>query len=315
MEIKKVKLTGVGYSVPQNIVTNFDLEKMVDTSNEWIYKRTGILERRIAKGDNTIFHSKVAAEKALKESSIKAEDLELIIVCTLTPDNIIPSTACSLQKELGADKALCFDLSAACSGFIYGLDVASSMIKTGRFKNALVIGAETLSKVVDFKDRNTCILFGDGAGAAVLEESYDGGILNIYDGSDGTLGHNLTLSFNNGEENFVKMNGKEIFKFAVNIIPHCINEVLKGTGINLSDINLIIPHQANARIVEATSKKVNLPIEKFYTNLDRFGNTSAASIPLALACAYEDGKVKKGDLVILVGFGGGLTYGAVLLRF
>lgn len=312
--MKKVKITGVGYSVPQNIVTNFDLEKMVDTNNEWIYKRTGILERRIAKGDNTIHHSKIAAENALKEALLEAGDLELIIVCTLTPDNIIPSTACSLQKELGAHKALCFDLSAACSGFIYGLDVASAMIKTGRFKNALIIGAETLSKVVDFKDRNTCILFGDGAGAAILEESEDLGIINIYDGSDGALGSSLTLSFNNGEENFVKMNGKEIFKFAVNIIPHCIEEVLKGTNIDLSQIKLIIPHQANMRIVEATSKKVEVPLEKFYTNLDRFGNTSAASIPIALACAFNEGKIKKGDLVILVGFGGGLTYGAVLFR-
>ena len=312
--MRTIKITGAGFSVPKNVVTNDDISKLVDTSDEWIFSRTGIKERRISKGEGTIFHAKIAALKALEDSGLDIKDLDLIIVATLTPDNLMPSTACSLQKELGADKALCFDISAACSGFIYALDVASSMIRAGRFKNALVIGAETLSKVMDFTDRNTCVLFGDGAGAAVIEEKEDLKVFKIFSGSNGYLSDNLKIPFINGEKNYISMNGKEIFKFAVHIIPFCINEVLKGSGMELKDIKLIIPHQANMRIIESTAKKLGLPMEKFYTNLKYYGNTSAASIPIALASAKEEGAYKDGDAVILVGFGGGLTYGSVLFK-
>lgn len=308
-----VEFIGTGAYVPEKILTNEDLSKMVDTSDEWIFSRTGIRERRIAENEESSSMAAKAAENAIRNSGIKTEDIDLIIVATLTPDSFIPSTACRVQSIIGATKATCFDVAAACTGFIYGIDIAAQFIQTGRFKTALVIGVEKLSKVVNWKDRDTCVLFGDAAGAAVLRASQEKKVLKFYTGSDGTKGNFLTCGI--GENEYVNMNGKEIFKFAVNIIPQCVHEVILGTGIELKDIKYIIPHQANTRIIDSSAKKLGLEKEKFYLNLDRYGNTSAASIAVALDEISGKGLLKKGDKIILAGFGGGLTYGAALIEW
>jgi 3-oxoacyl-[acyl-carrier-protein] synthase-3 len=321
----EVKILSTGSYAPENTIKNSDLSKIVDTSDEWISERTGIKERRISKGENTSDLAVKASEKALKSSGLSAEEIDLIIVATATPDSFLPATACIVQDKIKAVNATCFDISAACTGFIYGVSIATQFIKTGQSKNALVIGAEVLSKIVNWEDRNTCVLFGDGAGAAILQRSDEKGIISQYTGSDGSGGKFLfcdTVPVKNpySEEvktiqNTVAMNGREVFKFAARIIPHCVNKVLEGTPYSLDDIKYIVPHQANEKIIDFAVKKLNMDKSKFYINLDRFGNTSSASIPIAVDEMNEKGLLNKGDKIILVGFGGGLTFGAQLIEW
>lgn len=321
----EVRILGTGSYAPDNIVRNKDISKLVDTNDEWIVERTGIRERRVSTGEETSMLSVEAAKRAIKDAGISAEDIELIIVATATPDNFIPSTACMVQKELEAKNATCFDVSAACTGFIYAVSIATQFIKTGQVKTALVLGAETLSKILNWEDRNTCILFGDGAGAAVLQRSDKQGIISSYTGSDGTGGEHLVLpavtmknpycAANEQKEMYVSMNGREIFKFATKIVIKCIQEVLKDTPYTLDDIKYIVPHQANAKIIELVAKKLKIDYSKFYINLDRYGNTSGASIPIALDEVNKKGMLSSGDKIILVGFGGGLTFGAQLIEW
>ncbi|WP_024614532.1 beta-ketoacyl-ACP synthase III [Clostridium sp. Ade.TY] len=325
--MNKVKIKGVGSYVPSRIVTNDDLSKLVDTNNEWIVDRTGICERRISDGEDTSSIAYKAAKLALKDAAVKGEELDLIIVATITPDYFTPSVACILQKELNAKNATAFDINAACTGFIYALEVGESLLKTGRYKNALIIGAETLSKIVDWTDRSTCVLFGDGAGACVIESLNDSesGIINTYSISEGENGDALLCGANDvrspfvlkeeTKSKYVSMNGREVFRFATKAMVDSVKNVLKDTGYTLEDINYVIPHQANLRIIDYAAKKLKLPIEKFYTNLSKLGNTSSASVPMALAQLYNENKLKPGDLIVLVGFGGGLTCGATLIKW
>ncbi len=321
-------ILGLGSSIPEKVLTNFDLEKIVDTSDKWISKRTGISQRRVLDKDTPAYELGVdAARKALDDAGIKAEELDLIIVATETPDYLTPSMSCIVQSKLGARKAAAFDLNAACSGFIYGMSVANQFIKTGHYKYVLVIGCEGLSKILDWKDRNTCVLFGDGAGAAVfgpVEEEY--GVITTYIGADGELGKNLTLPccFIGPEDVEVRtgdnkkvlwMDGSEVFKFAVRIMEQGANRVLEDSGLSMEDIKLIIPHQANIRILEGAAKRLKVPKEKVFTNLHKYGNISSASIPLGLDEAYREKLFSKGDNLILVGFGGGLTWGSAIIRW
>ncbi|MBU5590957.1 ketoacyl-ACP synthase III [Clostridium sp. MSJ-4] len=320
--MKKSKIIGTGMYVPPYKLTNQDLEKMVDTSNEWIISRTGIEERRICKDEETTDIAFNAAVMAIKNAGIKAEEIDMIIMATITSENLTPSGACEVQKKLGAINATAFDINAACSGFIYGLTIADSFICSGGAKNVLVVGAEVLSKIVDWKDRNTCVLFGDGAGAALLTQSESEGIMGYVTKSNGDKGEYLKCASRQlNEDNsilnnkFVTMNGKEVFKFATKAMVDSVEEVLKKSNTKIEDIKYIIPHQANKRIIEFAASKLNLPLEKFYINLNLYGNTSSASIPIALSEVVEKAMVKKGDKIILVGFGGGLTYGCILIEW
>ncbi|GIQ67127.1 3-oxoacyl-[acyl-carrier-protein] synthase 3 [Paenibacillus cisolokensis] len=307
-------------------MTNRDLESMVETSDEWIVTRTGIRERRIASAEEaTSDLAYEAAERALADAGVSAEELDLIVVATITPDMFFPSTACLLQEKLGAKQAAAFDLSAACSGFIYGLATVSSMIASGMYERALVVGAECLSRVTDYTDRNTCILFGDGAGAVVLGRVPEGrGFRSFELGADGAGGELLKICGGGsrlpataesvaGRRHFIEMAGSEVFKFAVRIMGSAAEEALRKAGMDKSDIDLLVPHQANIRIIQSALNRLDLPEEKCMINLDRYGNVSAASIPIALAEAVEEGRVKEGDRIVMVGFGGGLTWGACTL--
>lgn len=323
--MKEVVISGIGAYVPSNIVTNEDLSAIVDTSDEWILDRTGIKERRISTGEDTSNIATKAAILAIERSGVQKEDLELIIVATITPDMCTPSVACMVQKELGAKGATAFDINAACSGFIYAIQIAESMMKIHGFKNALIIGAETLSKIIDWKDRGTCVLFGDGGGAVVLTASNTKGIINTFSKSDGSKYESLVAGAFDVENpyalnvvkrnNKVQMKGGEVFKFATAAIVEAVKEVLLNTDCNLEDVKYIVPHQANLRIIDYAAKKLNVDKEKFYVNLDRFGNTSSASIPIALNEMYEKGMLKAKDKIVLVGFGGGLTFGSVLIEW
>jgi 3-oxoacyl-[acyl-carrier-protein] synthase-3 len=321
-----VGILGVGKYSPERRLTNHDLEKMVDTSDDWIVTRTGIRERRIAAPhEATSDLAYEAAVRALKAAGVAAEDVDLIIVATITPDMFFPSTACLVQDRLGARNAAAFDVSAACSGFIYALASASGMIATGLYRNALVIGAECLSRVTDYSDRNTCILFGDGAGAAVLGPVPAGrGFRSFVLGADGSGGELLNIPAGGSRTpptadtvarhmHFMKMNGREVFKFAVRVIGTATEEALQKAGLAKEDIDLLVPHQANIRIIQSALERFGLPEEKCVVNVDRYGNMSAASIPVALAEAVEEGRVREGDRLVLVGFGGGLTWGASVL--
>jgi 3-oxoacyl-[acyl-carrier-protein] synthase-3 len=321
------KIISTGSYVPNNIVTNDDLSKIVETDDEWISSRTGIRERRISLGENTSALAAKAGLDAIENAGLTPMDIDLLIVATTTPDCFTPSTACIVQDIIGAKKAYAFDVSAACSGFIYAISVADKIMRAGEEVNALVIGAETLSRIVNWSDRSTCVLFGDGAGAVVLKKTEEKGIMSSVLGSDGTLGRSsLTCGEfvprnpyikNEKEEDeiYINMDGKEIFRFAVNKIPQAVNEVLAKAETSLDEVKLIFPHQANLRIVDAAAKKLNLPKEKFYVNLNKYGNTSAASIPLALDEANKNGLLQQGDKLVLVGFGGGLTWGSVFLQW
>jgi 3-oxoacyl-[acyl-carrier-protein] synthase III len=328
--MNKVHIIGTGHYVPENIVTNDDLTKIIDTSDEWISTRTGIKERRISEGENTSDLATKAAIKAIEDAKIAPEDIDFIVLATYTPDAFIPNTACIVQANIGAVNATCFDVSAACTGFIYGLDIATQFVKTGRAKCVLVIGAETQSKVVNWEDRGTCVLFADGAGAAVVTPSEKEGILACYSGSDGTKGWTLTVDgvpvrnpFVKGNpgpmydlsNSTIKMDGKEIFKFAVGIMIKSVDELLKISGLNIEDIKYVIPHQANYRIIESTAKRLGVDIGKFFINIDKYGNTSAASVAIALDELCKSGNLEKGDKVLMVGFGGGLTYGGVIIQW
>ncbi|MGL5086246.1 MAG: beta-ketoacyl-ACP synthase III [Clostridium sp.] len=323
--MKEIVISGIGAYAPLNVVTNDDLSAIVETNNEWILNRTGIRERRISTGEDTSSIATKAARLAIERSCVKKEDIELIIVATITPDMSTPSVACMVQKELGASKATAFDINAACSGFIYALQVAEAMMKIQGFNNALIIGAETLSKIVDWTDRGTCVLFGDGGGAAVLTKSSTKGIINTFSKSDGSKYESLVAGAFDvvnpyvldvvHRNNKVSMKGGEVFKFATSAIVEAVNKVLLDTGYSIGDIKYIVPHQANMRIIDYAAKKLDVDDKKFYINLDRFGNTSSASIPIALNEMYEEGLLKENDKIILVGFGGGLTYGSVLMEW
>lgn len=324
-----VRIAGYGAGLPALAVTNDDLAKVVDTSDEWISSRTGIRERRLAVGESLTDLCETAAKKALDKAGVKPEELDLIIVATLTADMPLPNAASMLQKRIGALGATCFDISAACSGFIYALNTAQLYIRGGAAKKALVVGGEVLSKILDWTDRTTCVLFGDGAGAAVLTESDTEGILGVTTGSDGTKGMALNFSEREISHPFIKekdaadsefktsrylyMAGPEIFKFALTKVPQSIFEVLEKTGYRAEDIDYYVLHQANFRILSSVAKRLKVSEDKFYVNLDRCGNTSAASIPMALAEMSERGLLKEGMKLVIAGFGGGLTWGAALI--
>jgi len=320
-------ITGVGHYVPEKVMTNADLEKMVDTSDEWIRTRTGISERHIAaEGEFTSHMGTKAARGALEKAGLAPEDVEAIYVATCTPDMIFPSTACLVQAALGAKDAYGFDLSSACSGFIMGLDAATAAIEAGRIKNALVIGAEKLSVVTDWTSRDTCVLFGDGAGAVVLQASDQPGLHSSYLGVDGTLADFLSIPAGgcqmpaseesiSGHKHCIHMSGRETFKVAVNTMVGAAKEALKRANMTVADLDCIIPHQANARIVEAVAKRLGPGApEIIFMNLQKYGNTSAATIPLALSEAMAEGKVKKGSKVLMVAFGGGLSWGSAIME-
>lgn len=325
--MNNVRIVSTGSSVPELVITNDMLSKIVDTSDEWITTRTGIKNRRVSVDKDTSDLATEAALRCMGKANVKAEDIELIIVATVTPDMFTPSTACIVQSKIGASKASAFDINAACSGFIYGVDIANSLLSCGRFKNALVIGAECLSKITNWEDRSTCVLFGDAAGAVYMEVSSKPGIMKISTGAEGDKGNNLlsgALNTNNPfkvdktspyKDHFVKMNGQEVYRFATRVITDSIKEIFNEFHLTEKEIKLIIPHQANLRIIEFASKKLNISMDKFYINLQDYGNTSSASIPLALNEAIEKGLINEGDKVIAVGFGGGLTYGALLIQF
>jgi len=306
------KISGTGLYLPKNTLTNHDLEKIVDTSDEWITTRTGIKERRIAKEESVLEMAKRASLRALEESSLQADDIDAVIVATLTPEKRFPSTACLLQSELGMKRGYAFDISAACSGFIYALDVADSLIKGGKAERVLITGAEKLSEVVDWSDRSTCVLFGDGAGSVVVEASEDrSDILASALYSDGDLWDILYADC----DGYIKMKGRELFKVAVRNMEQACREVCDKAGIDPSDIDLLIPHQANVRIINSLAEKLGIPPEKSFINIQKYGNTSAASIPIAIHEAVKEERLKRGDLVLLTAMGGGLTWGATLLRY
>ncbi len=323
-----VGITGLGSWLPDKVLTNQDLMKIIDTSDEWIVSRTGISERRIAAEQEAASDLGIrAARKALEDAGISAEELDLILVATITPDMFFPATACIVQKELGAVNAAAFDLSAACSGFIYALAVGSQFVATGMYRNVLVVAAETLSKIVNWQDRNTCILFGDGAGAVVLQPVEQGyGILSFDLGADGNGGDLLkvaaggsrkptTMQTLQNKEHYLTMNGNEVFKFAVKIMEDTAVKSLRQAGLSTKDVDYFIPHQANTRIIDAAVKRLGLSPDKFYVNLDKYGNMSSASVPVALDEAVNNGYIRKGDTVVLVGFGAGLTWGSCVLKW
>ncbi len=324
----RTMIKGIGAYAPEKILTNFDREKIVDTSDEWIKERTGIERRHILEEGRTNSDMAFEASKiALKNANILAEDIDAIIVATITADSPFPSTACRLQSLLGAVNAAAFDIAATCSGFIFGLILAEGLIDSGQAKNVLVLGSEVLSRFVDWEDRATCVLFGDGAGAAVLSES-DGtkGILASFKKSDGRLGHLLNLPGTGATHpathemvdqrlQFIKMEGREVFKHAVKTMVEAARQCLNKAGLTSKDIQMLVPHQANMRIIDAVAKRLKLPDEKVYVNLQEYGNTSAASIPIALFQALSEGRIKEGDRVLLVAFGGGFTWGASLIQF
>jgi 3-oxoacyl-[acyl-carrier-protein] synthase-3 len=325
---RRAGILGIGTSIPDRVLTNAELEEMVDTSNEWIVSRTGIRERRIAAEEETTGDlAEEAARKALAAAGLTPGDLELIIVATVTPDMPFPATACILQDRLGAPYPAAFDLEAACSGFVYALAMASQAIETGLFDNALIIGAETLSKITDFTDRGTCVLLGDGAGAAVLGPVEDGsGVLSSYLGADGGGGEFLmqpaggslnpaTVETVEQRLHYVKMEGREVFKFAVRKMGDAAQEALDRCGMDFEDVDLYVPHQANYRIIESSARRFGLPMDKVMVNIDRYGNTSSASIPVALDEANAEGRINSGDIVLLVAFGGGLTWGSAVVRW
>lgn len=306
------KIVGTGVYLPKTVLTNLDLEKMVDTSDEWITTRTGIKERRIAKEESVVEMAKGASLEALESAKINPKDIDVVLVATLTPEKRFPSTGCLLQSEIGATRGYAFDLSAACSGFLYALEVADGLIKSNKVKRALLVGVERLSEIVDWSDRSTCVLFGDAAGAVILERSEDeSDILASKLYSDGSLWDILYAE----KCGYIKMKGRELFRIAVRNMEEACIEVLREAGLSPEEVDLVIPHQANVRIINALMEKLGIPEEKAFVNIDRYGNTSAASIPIALHEAVQEGKLRRGDLVLLTAMGGGLTWGAMLLRY
>lgn len=324
----KSRIIGTGSYTPEKILTNYDLEKMVDTNNDWIVARTGIEERHIAADDEvTSDLAAKAAERALEMAGVSADEIDLIVMGTITGDYPWPATACAVQAKLGAKKAFAYDVSAACSGFLYALASADDFLTAGRGKKALVIGAETFSRFIDWTDRNTCVLFGDGAGAVVLEaQEGDSGILSSHLHSDGNhiellyqpgfgAVHQPSVEGLEARLPFLKMNGNEVYKFAVRSLTEVSKEALKKNGFSSEDVGLFIPHQANLRILEATTKRLKLTAEQSFINVHKYGNTSAATIPIAMDEANRGGQLKEGDLVLMAAFGGGFTWGGTLVRW
>lgn len=322
-------ITGTGAYLPETVLTNFDLEKMVDTSDEWIRQRTGIVERRIAEDDIATSDLSVQASRlAIKKAQIDPLEIEMILVATVTPDTFFPSTACYVQKGIGAKNASAMDISAACAGFLYGLDLANGLIISGQYDTILVVGGEVFNNIVDWNDRNTCVLFGDGAGAAVVQATEEPkGILASYIGSDGDYADIDLLGIPAGGSrmpvtpaaidqnlNKIQMNGREVFKLGVRLMPEAAERTLRKANVSIDDIDLLIPHQANLRIIEAVGQRLGVPREKVYVNVDKYGNTSAATVIIALDEAIQDGRAKPDDLILLVTFGAGLTWGSTLLR-
>ncbi len=318
------RISGTGSYLPENIVTNADMEKIVDTTDEWIRTRTGIEQRHIAADDEfTVDLAEKAARNALEMAGKSAEDIDLIIVATTTPDRIFPSTACLLQQRLDIHGCAAFDVQAVCTGFVYALTIADKFIKSGSNKCALVIGAETLSRIVDWTDRGTCVLFGDGAGAVVLEASEEPGILSTHIHADGQYESLLTVpaGISNGVDKLpeldahIRMKGNEVFKMAVNTLGRIVDETLAHNNMQKSDIDWLVPHQANTRIINATAKKLKMSMDHVVLTVNKHGNTSAASVPLALDAAVRDGRIKRGEMLLLEAFGGGFTWGSALVKF
>jgi 3-oxoacyl-[acyl-carrier-protein] synthase-3 len=321
-------ITGWGMAVPDKILTNNEIAQFVDTSDEWIRERTGIRERRIASPEETTgMLATQAARRAMEIANVRPPGVDLIIVATSSPEHLFPATACLVQDRIGATNCGAFDILAACSGFIYALDIAAQAIRTGSIQTALVIGAETLSRLVNWRDRSTCILFGDGAGAFVLQGSDEpGGVLSTLLRSDGSGGDLLSIpaggsyipasphSVGNGLH-YIQMNGREVFRFATRVMAKATEQVVEAAGLKVEEISLIIPHQANYRIIESAARGLKLPLDKFVINVDRYGNTSTASIPIALCEAIENGRVQRDDKLVIVGFGGGLTWGAATIHW
>lgn len=325
-----VCIAGTGSYVPEKVLTNADLEKLVDTNDEWIVTRTGIRERHIAaEGEHTSHLATKAAERALEQADMKAEDIQLIIVATITPDTLTPATACYVQQNLGALGAVAFDISAACSGFLYAMKIAKRLISDGAFENALIIGAEKLSSFINWEDRTTCVLFGDGAGAAVLRKADspdDGEILATEMGTDGRQTHLLNIpgggsacpiTIENADKRLatLAMLGKEVFKHAVTRMKQSAEKVIERSGLKPEDIALVVPHQANLRIIDAIAERLDVPYDRVFTNLQKYGNTSAAAVAIALDEAHRGGRIKKGDHIVLVVFGAGLTWAAAAIRW
>lgn len=328
MSLRPVGITGIGMAVPERVVTNADLEKLVETTDEWIRTRTGIRERRISEPHEASSDYAIkAARKAMAMAGVTGEQIDLIIVGTVTPDMIFPSTACILQDALGATRAAAFDISAACPGWIYGLVMGQQTITSGMYNCVLVVGVELLSKVVDWTDRNTCVLFGDAAGAAILQPVSEGrGILASVLGSEGAGGKHLMVPAGGSRSpataetlenrlHYVKMNGQEVYKFAIRVMNEATVQVLEKAGYGVKDLDLLVPHQANIRIIEGAMKRLDIGPDRVIINLDRYGNTSSASIPVALCEALETGRLKDGDLVTIVSFGAGLVWGAAAFRW
>jgi 3-oxoacyl-[acyl-carrier-protein] synthase-3 len=321
-------VTGWGKYAPQNVLTNNDLSQMVDTSDEWIRTRTGIRTRHIvSEGETTATMGIRAAQAALDVANVTPDQLDLVIVATASPDYPMPATACLVQDALGATRAGAFDLAAGCSGFVYGLSVASGLIEAGMYDTVLVIGTETLSSFIDWSDRTTCVLFGDGAGAVVLQaREAEGGVLASVLGADGSGAELLYVPAGGSRHStsadtvakglhFLRMDGRQVFRFAVNVMPSASRQVCQKAGLSLDDIKLFIPHQANDRIIQASARALQIPAERMFTNLERYGNTSAASVPIALCEAIEAGLVERGDHLIMVGFGAGLTWAAAVVQW
>jgi 3-oxoacyl-[acyl-carrier-protein] synthase-3 len=321
------KIVATGAGIPEQVITNDDLTKIVDTSDEWISQRTGIKERHISGGEDLSFYAAKAAKQILDRAGVPAEDVELIVVATVTADYGTPSAACMVQKAIGASRAVAFDVTAACSGFLYGVSVADKFIRCGVYRNALVIGGEILSKIVDWTDRSTCVLFGDGAAGVLLERTdSEEGVLLEELGAQGDMYEVLTEghvppanAFNQveplKEQDYVYMDGRAVFKFATKKIVSSVSHVLEEAHVTPDEIKYFIPHQANARIVEVAAKKLKVPYERFYMNIEHYGNTSAASIPIALNEMSEKGLLEKGDKIVLCGFGGGLSWGTILIQW
>lgn len=318
------RIAGTGRSVPKRLLTNAELETMVETSDEWIRSRTGIEQRYIAgEGETTATLAMEAGRKAIEAAGIDPSEIDFLVVGTTTPDQVFPNVGCLIQEQLGIKPCPTFSLEAACTGFMYGLSIADQYIKTGAAKCALVIGAETLSRITDWTDRDTCVLFGDGAGAVVLKADEEAGILSTHLGADGQYrdllyvptGASIRATDVNARENFVCMKGNEVFKVAVKTLERIVDETLEANKIDKSEIDWLIPHQANIRIIKATAKRLKLPMSQVVLTVQDFGNTSAASVPMALDVAVRDGRIKRGQLLMLEAFGGGFTWGSALVRY
>jgi 3-oxoacyl-[acyl-carrier-protein] synthase-3 len=323
----RVSITGIGANAPERVMKNDELAQIVDTSDEWIVERTGIRERRVAAPEQALSDlARPAAEAALEQAGLQASAVDLIVVATVTPDMFFPSTGAILADQLGAKDAAAYDLSAGCTGFVYAIAQAHGMVASGLVDHALVVGGDVLSKIVDWQDRSTCVLFGDGAGAVVLERVREGGFLGFELGADGSGGPQLYMPAGGSRapataetvaerQHFAKMNGREVFKFATRVLVDSAEKVLEECGVPVEEVDVYVPHQANVRIIDHARKKLGIPEERTVVNVDRFGNTSSGSIPLALGDAEDDGRLKEGEMVLMTGMGAGLTWGSALIEW